>query len=234
MIIVNKYPKSMTSESYRSLRTSLEYSAIDKKIKTLVITSSEEGEGKSTVAANLACILAQGEKRVILIDCDLRRPTIHRKFEKSNEKGLTEYLIGKIELSDVIKESCENLDIITAGKIPPNPAEVIGSKKMESLLERLKMDYDHIILDTPPVRTVTDGQVLAGKCDGTILVVRADRTKGESVIQGYRELEKVKARVLGTVINGSSKYKRDSYYYDSPKKRKKRKKFNNDNDDGDY
>lgn len=223
MIFVKEYPKSVTAEFYRNLRTSLEYSAIDNKIKTLVITSSEEGEGKSTVASNLAYILAQGEKKVLLIDCDLRRSSIHRKFEISNQEGLTEYLVGKLDLSDAIKEVSKNLDVITAGKIPPNPAEVIGSKKMEDLLENLKIHYDHIILDTPPVLVVTDGRILAGKSDGTVLVVKAEKTKGDVVVQGYKELEKVKSKVIGTVINGSLEEKRKSYYYSSRKEKKKLK-----------
>lgn len=223
MIFVKEYPKSVTAEFYRNLRTSLEYSAIDNKIKTLVITSSEEGEGKSTVASNLAYILAQGEKKILLIDCDLRKSSIHKKFEISNQEGLTEYLVGKLELSDAIKRVSKNLDVITAGKIPPNPAEVIGSKKMEDLLESLKIHYDHIILDTPPVLAVTDGQILAGKSDGTVLVVRAEKTKEDVVVQGYKELEKVKSKVLGTVINGSLAEKRKSYYYNSRKEKRKLK-----------
>lgn len=224
MIFTKKFPKSITAECYRNIRTSLEYSSIDRKLRTIVITSSESGEGKSTVASNLAYILSQGGKKIILIDCDLRKPSLHRNFGESNEKGLSGYLIGKYSLDDAIKEIDDNLHLLTSGNIPPNPAEVIASRGMEELIEELKYHYEHIILDTPPVRAVTDGQILAGKCDGTVLVVRAEKTKSDSIIQGYKELEKVRARVLGTIINGASTDRREAYYYDYSNDTRKKKR----------
>ncbi|MEG1003848.1 CpsD/CapB family tyrosine-protein kinase [Clostridium sp.] len=225
MFIVKNDPRSVSSESYRNLRTSLEYSSIDKAIKTLVVTSSEAGEGKSTVAGNLAYVLSQGGKRVIIIDCDLRKPSLHRKFGISNGVGLTNCLVGKCKLSDAIINVDERLDVLTSGENPPNPADVVNSRMMEELLELLKSTYDHIIIDTPPVRAVTDGQILAGKCDGTLLVIKAEKTKSDSIIQGYKELEKVKANVLGSVLNGASTNRREAYYYEySNNKRKKKKR----------
>ncbi|MGG7078783.1 CpsD/CapB family tyrosine-protein kinase [Clostridium sardiniense] len=224
MIFTKKFPKSITAECYRNIRTSLEYSSIDRKLRTIVITSSEAGEGKSTVASNLAYILSQGGKRIILIDCDLRKPSLHRKFGESNEKGLTGYLIGKYSLDDAVKEIDDNLHLLTSGNIPPNPAEVIASRGMEELIEELKYHYEHIILDTPPVRAVTDGQILAGKSDGTVLVVMAEKTKSDSIMQGYKELEKVRARVLGTIINGASTDRREAYYYDYSTNSRRKKK----------
>lgn len=224
MFFVDKDPKSIASESYRVLRTSLEYSAIDKELKTIVITSSEPGEGKSTVAGNLASILAQNEKKVVIIDCDLRKPTLHKRLKISNSSGLTEYIIGKDELSNVIQILNKNFSAITSGKIPPNPSEVLSSKAMENLLKLLSKIYDYIILDTPPLMAVTDAQVLAGKCDGTILVVRAEATSKDSVLKAYKELEKVRAKVLGAVMNGvKSGY--GSYYYYGEEKEPKRNKF---------
>ena len=224
MIFTKKFPKSITAECYRNIRTSLEYSSIDKKLRTIVVTSSEAGEGKSTVASNLAYILSQSGKKIILIDCDLRKPSLHRKFGESNDYGLTDYLIGKYSLDNVIKQIDNNLYLLTSGHIPPNPAEVIASQGMEDLIEKLKNDFEHIILDTPPVRAVTDGQILAGKSDGTLLVVRAEKTRGESIIQGYKELEKVRAKVLGSIINGASTERREAYYYDYSNNRRKKKK----------
>lgn len=224
MIFTKKFPKSITAECYRNIRTGLEYSSIDKKLRTIVVTSSEAGEGKSTVSSNLAYVLSQSGKKVILIDCDLRKPSLHRVFEKSNDKGLTDYLIGKYSLDNVIKQIDNNLYLLTSGDIPPNPAEVIESQGMENLLEKLKDDFEHIILDTPPVRAVTDGQILAGKSDGTLLVVRAEKTSSDSIIQGYKELEKVRAKVLGSIINGASSERREAYYYDYSNDRRKKKK----------
>ena len=224
MFFVDKEPKSVAAESYRVLRTSLEYSAIDKKLKTIVVTSSEPGEGKSTVAGNLASILAQNEKRVIIIDCDLRKPTLHKRLKISNSSGLTEYIVGKEELANVIQVLSGNFSVITSGKIPPNPSEVLSSNTMEKLLAILGECYDYVILDTPPLRAVTDAQVLAGKCDGTILVVRAEATSKDSVLKAYKELEKVRARVLGAIINGV-KSEHSSYYYYGEQHEKKSKKF---------
>ena len=138
MFLVDKEPKSSAAESYRGLRTSLEYSSIDKELKHIVVTSSEPGEGKSTVAGNLASIIAQNNKKVIIIDCDLRRPTIHKKFGISNSIGLTEYIIGKNDLNNVIQILNENFSVITSGRIPPNPSEILSSKSMENLLKALK------------------------------------------------------------------------------------------------
>ncbi len=218
MLLVDKEPKSSAAESYRGLRTSLEYSSIDKELKHIVVTSSEPGEGKSTVVCNLSSVIAQNNKKVIILDCDLRRPTIHKKFGISNSIGLTEYIVGKNDLNSIIQELNENLNIITSGKIPPNPSEVLSSKTMENLLKVLSERYDYIILDTPPLTVVTDSQILAGKCDGTILVVRAEATSKESIIKAYKELEKVRANVLGSVLNGIKGDK--VYYYSEDKKLK--------------
>ncbi|MGU8705059.1 CpsD/CapB family tyrosine-protein kinase [Clostridium perfringens] len=222
MFLVDKDPKSIAAESYRVLRTSLEYSSIDKELKSIVITSSEPGEGKSTVAGNLASIIAQNNKKVIIIDCDLRRPTIHKKFGISNSIGLTEYIIGKNDLNNVIQILNENFSVITSGRIPPNPSEILSSKSMENLLKALSVCYDYVILDTPPLTAVTDAQILAGKCDGTILVVRAESTSKESIIKAYKELEKVRANVLGSVLNGI-KGNNKIYYYNEDNKKKKLK-----------
>ncbi|MGL4109668.1 CpsD/CapB family tyrosine-protein kinase [Clostridium sp. LP20] len=213
MFIVEKKPKSIGAEAYRTLRTNIQYSSFDKEIRTIVITSSEPGEGKSTTAGNVALSFAQAAKRTIMIDCDLRKPSLHRKFKISNMIGLSDILIGKEKLEDVVHEYNEYLDILPSGKLPPNPSEMLGSKTMGRLIEALKDRYDIIILDTAPLQAVTDAQILSTKADGTILVVRAEKTKKESVLQAKGLLDKVGANVIGTVLNGVENSRKKYYYY---------------------
>ena len=222
MLFIKENPKSLLAEKYRNLRTSIEYSSVDKKLQTIVVTSSDKNEGKSTVSSNLAYVLAQGEKKVLIVDCDLRKPTVHKKFELSNEVGLTEVLVDKINLDKAIQKLDYGVDVLTSGMIPPNPAEIVGSKSVESLLDHLKTIYDYIIIDTPPVGIVTDGIVLSGKVDGTILVVRANKTKDINVIESYNELKKVNANILGTVINIVETPKDKYGYYGYQEKKSKR------------
>lgn len=213
MFIVEKEPKSIAAESYRTLRTNIQYSSFDKEYKVIMVTSSEPGEGKSTTAGNLALCLAQGEKKVILVDCDLRKPSLHKKFKISNIVGLSDVMIGKEELVTAMHRYNNNLVILTSGKIPPNPSEMLSSKAMTTLLDTLKQNFDYIILDTPPVQAVTDSQILATKADGTILVVRAERTKKDSVQSAINLLKKVNADVIGTVLNGLDNSRNKYYYY---------------------
>lgn len=213
MSTIKENPTSLLAEAYRGLRTSLEYSSVDKKLKSLVITSSNPGEGKSTVSSNLAFILSQGGKKVIVVDADLRKPTIHKKFKVDNREGLAEILIGKKNISEVSKKIEENIYVITAGKKTPNPAEMVSSKAMEELIESLKKKYDYVIIDTPPVRNINDGVVLSAKADGVILVVRSGKTKSVDVVKGYKELEKVKANIVGSVLNAVDNKKNGYYYY---------------------
>lgn len=213
MFVLEKQPKSVEAESYRILRTNIMYSSFDKKIKRILVTSSEPGEGKSTTSGNLALAFAQDEKKVILIDCDLRKPSLHKKFRISNNRGLSDVIIDRDKLNKCIQKRTEYLDILTAGKIPPNPSEMLGSKAMSSLLDELSNAYDVIILDSPPVLAVTDAQILSTKVDGTVLVVRAEKTKKDTVLAAKGVLDKVNANILGTVLNGGDKNKDNYYYY---------------------
>lgn len=213
MFIVEKKPKSIPAESYRALRTNIQYSSIDKKIKRILVTSSEPGEGKSTTTGNLALTFSQDEKRVLLVDCDLRKPSIHKKFRISNNVGLSDVILDNSKLEKAIIKRNDYLDILPAGKVPPNPSELLGSKALENLLDELGKKYDVIILDTPPVHAVTDAQILSTKVDGVILVVRAERTKKESVLSAKAALDKVNANILGTVLNGGESSKGKYYYY---------------------
>ena len=222
MFIVDKLPKSITAESYRSLRTNIQYSSIDKHVKTLVVTSSNAGEGKSTVAGNLAYTFFQGGKRVLIIDCDLRKPSLHKKFNVSNEVGLTDVLVGTSELNKVMQKIDDNLYLLTTGTLPPNPAEIIGSNTMENFLGECKINFDYIILDTPPILPVTDSKLLAIKADATVLVVRSEISKSKHVSQAIKELEKVNANVIGTILN-DVEMRSEKLYYDYSNKSKKSK-----------
>lgn len=222
MFIVDKLPKSITAENYRSLRTNIQYSSIDKHVKTLVVTSSNAGEGKSTVAGNLAYTFFQGGKRVLIIDCDLRKPSLHKKFNVSNEVGLTDVLVGTSELNKVMQKIDDNLYLLTTGTLPPNPAEIIGSNTMENFLGECKINFDYIILDTPPILPVTDSKLLAIKADATVLVVRSEISKSKHVSQAIKELEKVNANVIGTILN-DVEMRSEKLYYDYSNKSKKSK-----------
>ena len=160
MFIVEKKPKSVAAEAYRSLRTNIQYSSFDNKYQTLVVTSANPDEGKTTVAGNLALALAQGESKVLLVDCDMRRPSIHKTFKISNTYGISDLLVGNKKLESVANKYNDNLSIVPAGKIPPNPAEMLASKAMTAFLEEMKNYFDYIVLDTPPLQAVTDAQVL--------------------------------------------------------------------------
>ncbi|MPQ43063.1 CpsD/CapB family tyrosine-protein kinase [Clostridium tarantellae] len=226
MFIVDKMPKSIEAESYRALRTNIQYSSIDKKLKVIVVTSSEPNEGKTTVSGNIACVLAQNNSKTLLIDCDFRNPNVNKRLGISNENGLSEVLIGNKDKSEVITRINKNLSALTTGKIPPNPSEMIGSNTMKELLKSLKDEYDYIIVDTPPLLVVTDGQLLAANADGTILVVKAEKTKQKQLMEGKKALEIVKANIIGVVLNGISK-KVNKYYgyykYEENNKRKRKK-----------
>lgn len=211
--VVEEKPKSITAEAYRTLRTNIQYSSFDKKVKVIVVTSAEPAEGKSTVSGNLALSFAQNDKKVIIIDCDLRKPSMHKNFKISNLIGLSEVLIGKEKLEDAIQKRNDNLDVLTSGKIPPNPSEMLASTTMSSLIIKLKEKYDIIILDSAPLKAVTDAQILSTKADGTILVTRAKRTSKDSVVEAKSLLAKVGANILGTVLHAVENSKGKYYYY---------------------
>ncbi len=154
-------------------------------------------------------------KKTLLIDADLRKPTIHKKLKLSNLRGLTEGIVYKLELDEFIQKPYENFHVMTSGKIPPNPAEIVGSEAMNHLIEQLKEVYDHIIIDCPPVLSVTDPQLISTKVDGTILVVREGKAKAKMVVTSYETLQKVHANVIGTVLNDSKQQTKgySKYYY---------------------
>lgn len=213
-LITKINPKSPISEQYRTVRTNIQFASVDNPIYSLIVTSSGPGEGKSTTTANLAIVYAQQGKKVLLIDADLRKPTIHYTFRLDNLRGLSNVLVGENTLKEVTHESdVENLDVISCGPIPPNPSELLGSKKMQQMLEEAKKTYDIVIFDTPPVLAVTDAQILANIVDGSILVIKSGGTEIEAATKAKEALEPAKAKLLGTVLNGREKAASNYYYY---------------------
>ena len=213
-LITHRNPKSPIAEQYRTIRTNIQFSSIDKELKTLMITSSGPGEGKSTTVANLAVVLAQQEKRVLLIDTDLRKPTVHYTFKVSNIYGVTSILTRQTTLRDTIVSSkIPNVDVLPSGPIPPNPSELINSKSMNDLIEEASRMYDYVLFDTPPLLAVTDGQLLAHHVDGVILVVSSGKTEIESATKAKELLENANAKIIGAVLNEKAARKEKYYYY---------------------
>lgn len=193
--------KSILVEQFRELRTNIKYSFTDGGSKVILITSSLPQEGKTTVSSELAITLANDNKKVVIIDCDLRRPSIHKKYEMSNTYGLSEILIKEKSISDVIQIHSKNLNVITSGKTPPNACELLSSNNFDELLDELKKTYDYIILDSPPIIAVTDAQILADKADGTFLVVRGKKTTRSVITEAKKKINNVKGNLLGTILN---------------------------------
>lgn len=196
-------PRSPATEAYRTLRTNLTFAALDKPIETLVVTSAAPGEGKSTVLANLAVTMAQGERRTILVDADLRRPGLHEIFGIVNDRGLTTMIVEEAALDDppLIDVGVDNLWLVPSGPIPPNPADILGSRKMEGVIAALKARADVVLFDAPPIIAVTDAAVLGTKVDGVLLVVCAGRTRREHAQRARELLERVHVRIVGAVLN---------------------------------
>jgi capsular exopolysaccharide synthesis family protein len=213
-LITNQNPKSPISEQYRTIRTNIQFSSVDEEIKTVLVTSSGPGEGKSTTVANLAVVFAQQGKKVLLIDSDLRKPTVHYTFNFTNTFGLTNVLTKQASLDEVVNASMEkNLYILTSGPIPPNPAELLSSKAMEQLMRDVEEEFDVVLFDSPPLLAVTDGQILASKCDGTILVVSSGKTETEQAVKAKELLNSANSHILGVVLNGKKMENSNYYYY---------------------
>jgi capsular exopolysaccharide synthesis family protein len=207
-------PKSPISEQYRTIRTNIQFSSIDQEFKTIMVTSSGPGEGKSTTVANLAVTFAQLGKKVLLVDADLRKPTVHHSFEVGNLVGFTTVLTKQTTLEKAIYDTdVKDLFILTSGPIPPNPSELLSSKSMAQFIEEAKNDFDVIFFDTPPLLAVADPQILANQCDGTILVVYSEKTEIEQAKKAKELLGNAQSKLLGVVLNHKEAQKGDYYYY---------------------
>lgn len=225
-------PKSHIAEAYRSIRSNIEFSNIDKNLKIIAVTSSQSNEGKSTVISNLAATFASLEnKRVLIIDGDLRNPTIHKMFGMSNLYGITDILTGQKDVEKCIESTeISGLDVLKVGKVPPNPSEILQTKKMRDFIEVIKEYYDYVFIDTPPIGIVSDAGIISQYSDGVILLVGSNETDIEAAKISKERLEKVGANILGVVLNKfeaeGSAYGYYGYYYGKeeakPKAKKKR------------
>jgi capsular exopolysaccharide synthesis family protein len=214
ILIAKLDPKSINAEQYRTIRTGIQFSAIDQDLRKLVVTSVSPGEGKSTTIANLAIVFAQQGKKVVLIDADLRKPTVHLTFTVPNNVGLSNVLTNNVPLHEAMtKTDVDNLYVLPSGPIPPNPSELLGSKAMDRLIISVLEMVDIILFDAPPVLAVTDALVLSGKCDGTILVVKSQSTKKEHLKLTKQRLDSVQAKILGVVLNNHEMQEKYAYYY---------------------
>lgn len=231
-------PRSPVTEAFRSMRTNITFAGVDKPIRRILVTSATPQDGKTTVSTNLAVVLAQSEKKVILLDADLRRPQVHRKFGLLNRAGLSEMFVCDLEALPGVIQTVEapGLAVVTSGSLPPNPAELLTSHKLTAILDRLAEDYELILIDTPPVLSVTDAVALAPSMDGVILVAKPGKTRLRDLEQTITQLRAVKARILGVVLNDvettsrkygyyyGSYYSAYSHYYDEEGTKPRRKK----------
>jgi succinoglycan biosynthesis transport protein ExoP len=214
---VAKHPRSAIAESFRALRTDLEFSAVDKPLKTILVTSAGVAAGKTSIAINLAVVIAQGGKKVYLVDADLRKPSVHRSLGLPNRVGLSDAFRREKDIRDLAQFWQEgNLHVITSGPLPPNPSELLSSQKMDQVLQTIERDADVVIIDGPPF-LVTDAAILAAKTEGALLVVRYGHTRKDAALNAVKQLQRTGARILGVVLNqiprsGEEKYGVYRYY----------------------
>ena len=212
-LIATSDPTSAAAEAYRILRTNLLYTLVDEPPKVIVLTSPGEGEGKSITCANLGVVLAQAAKNTLILDCDLRKPIMHKLFGLTNLSGITDVLVGERSLHDVWQEPQERLKVVTAGSIPPNPAEVLGSRRFWEFLTSVREEFDYVLVDVPPVGVVADPAIVATKGDGVVIILDAENTSKGALRRSVRSLEAVGANILGTVMNNVRPSSEGYYHY---------------------
>lgn len=212
-LIVQEDPKSPIAEAYRTLRTNLQFAKVDGELRTIMFTSSGPAEGKSTTIANVAVALAQSGRRIILVDCDLRKPVQHRIFGKRN-RGVTNILVDDSSVETFLQGTeIDNLRVLTSGPIPPNPSELLGSSKMAELLVELKGLADMVLIDAPPTIAVTDAAVMAAKVDGIVLVIDSTSVRPEMAQKAKELLIKANGHILGAILNRVEVEEEHAYYY---------------------
>lgn len=205
-------PRSLVAEQYRTLRTNINFSSFDHNIRSIVVTSAAPAEGKSTTAANLAIVFAQEGKKVLLIDGDMRRPTMHLTFKIRNVIGLSNVLSSQVAIDNAVRPTAiKGLDILTCGPIPPNPAELFSSESLDKLIDKLKGQYDIVIFDSPPILSVTDSQILINKCESVILVLKSGVTEKQQAMKAKEVIKLSKSKLLGVVLNNYSVPKKEMY-----------------------
>ena len=212
-LIALRDPRAPASEAYRNLRTNIQFSSLDKPLRTLLVTSTAPDEGKSTTLANLAITMAQAEQRVIVVDCDLRRPSLHTLFDLPNEVGLTSMILAQEDAPIPLQDTgVAGLSLLASGPLPPRPADILGSRRMEAVIARLRAEADIVLFDTPPVVVATDAAVLATRMDGVLLVFQAGKTSRERGRQARQILEKARANIVGVVLNNAQVEQGYGYY----------------------
>lgn len=212
-LVALRNPRSAAAEAYRTLRTSIQFAGLDQPVRSVLVTSASQGDGKTTVAANIGVAFAEIGKRVLLVDCDLRRPGLHALFGVPQAPGLTNRLIAEQPALPPAATPVPGLFILPAGDPPPNPAELIASARLAAALERLEAEFDLLVIDSPPAGIVTDAAILAKLVDGVILVVSAGQTRRDSAQRAKQLLEGVGARILGAVLNNAKLEKSLRAYY---------------------
>jgi capsular exopolysaccharide synthesis family protein len=205
--------KSPITEAYRKIAANIQFANIDGNIKTIMVTSSTENEGKSTTISNLATVMADLNKSILLIDFDFRKPSIHKQFGISNRNGITDLLINKDNYKSYINNVYPKLDVMTTGRLPSNPAEILNSNAVKDLLNELSAFYDYIFLDTPPIILVSDPITIASYSNAVILTVEFSKTEKEMAKKSIDSLKRVNANIIGTILNKVPVTKHNKYYY---------------------
>ncbi|KPL85355.1 CpsD/CapB family tyrosine-protein kinase [Herpetosiphon geysericola] len=208
-LITLRDPRAAAAEAYRTLRTNIQFSSIERKLHTILVTSSVPDEDKSVALANLAVTFAQAEQRVIVLDCDLRRPSLHSLFGVSNDRGLSQAMSQNSDLP-LLKTEIDGLQLLPAGATPPSPADLLSSKRFDSMLRDLKQQADIVLIDAPPVLAASDAALLATKVDGVVLVTRAGKTRRDSAREAVALLQRVNAHLVGVVLT-NAKLERERY-----------------------
>lgn len=201
-LITFKNPKAPMSEAYRVLRTNLGFMGVEHPFRSVLVTSALAEEGKSTIAANLAVVTAQAGYSVMLVDCDLRKPNLHKIFQIPNSKGFTNCILQGLDPEEVAYQlNLKNLKVLTSGPIPPNPAELLNSASAAAIWTSLASKYDYVFVDSPPLLAVADASIIAAQVDGTVMVVRSGSIRNDTARQAKEQLSKAKTRMLGVVLN---------------------------------
>jgi capsular exopolysaccharide synthesis family protein len=211
--LIRDNPSSPIAEAYRKIATNIEFSNIDNEIKTVMMTSAKQDEGKTTTICNLAMVMTELKKKILLIDLDLRKPAVHKTYKLSNKKGLTDMLMNKDNYKLYLQNVYHGLDVLTSGIIPANPAEIINSKALKELLKEVSHDYDYIFLDAPPVMLISDPITISTYSDAVILTIKHGNTEKDLAKRAVESLKQVNANIIGIVLNNIPVSKQSNYYY---------------------
>jgi capsular exopolysaccharide synthesis family protein len=211
-LVTARSPRSIAAEAYRTLRTNIQFSSLDTDLRTVLVTSAAPDEGKTTVLANLAITFAESGRKVIVVDADLRRPTLHELFGLNDAPGITDMILDEQLEPPLQATMIPNLRLLASGPLPPNPSELLASERMSRVIGRLSELADVVLFDSPPASAVSDAAVLAARLDGVLLVVFSGRTRRDRARQAKEQLERVGARLLGVILN-NARLERDAYAY---------------------